>query len=428
MGSKWLIALLIGLLALVVMGLGLSYYTGYASERALLQHWALHQERAARHGYDLTLEGYRRGWFRSSAQWRLASLVGHEQNPAAGLELSGELQLQHGPVLLTSQGWQPGLFALTARLDEASEWGTLGVEAAPEKLLEELWVVGHFGRHYQVDWALPDVQLAHQNQSLSLRGASLAWQGRYEQLAGQGQVSAHRIVVRWPNQLSLTISDSELDIALAYLNDWALEGEGHFTSQQAIWAGPGQLPLQASELRWQWRQWVERGRLVMEYDLNLAKLNAGPLALRDLRASTQIDGLPVQVLRRWQKQAQVKAAVEEPLFHAQRWLALADDGFREELAADGSIKAQVGQGELRADWQADYRGLPEDRRLAFEHWRDWAALFNAELDVRLDEVALSGNPLYWLLAEPIDRYLLPDGNQRRLNARWQDGELRVNPR
>lgn len=432
MHNPFIKTLLICLLLGVPASIGLSFYTGYAGEQAVRQQLQLNQAQAAQRGYELALEQYERGWFSSRAEVRLVPLEGELHSPQradySDLALNGELFLRHGPILLLENDWRLGLFALRAELDEASRLGAVSLDSPVEDLLDDLLIVGQFTGDYQVSGTLPAIQLRLIDGAVALGRVELFWQGPYDQLSGHGALNADQIKFQWPGALSLTLIEPKLELELDYLQDWMLEGHSQLTSRQGVWAGPGQLPIKFSQLDWQWTQGTEQERINTTYQLNLGRLDAGPLALKDLNATTEIHGPPVTVLRDWRQLARSRRASGQAAFNVNEWLAVADERLRQELRAEGTIGAKVGQGELSSQWRAAYRGLSAGERVEAGEWHDWAELLDAQLILDVSESAVTGTPLYWLFAESVDRYLLPgDNNSRRFEAVWRNGKLELNP-
>lgn len=401
------------LVVLALLFLGVSYYTGYAAERALRQQLALNQVQAARQGYDLQLLEYRRGLLRSRATVTLAA-------QASQWILATELSLQHGPLVHSEGRWQPGLFELSAQLLPDSRMQALNPSVDWGALFDELTLVGQFGSGYRLRWQLPELAFNAAGNQWSLSGSELLWRGDYRRIAGEGELTLAPVTVITPEGYRFASSASQLDFALSYLQDWSLEGHSRWQAERLSWSGPGQMPIALEQLDWQWRQEVSEGHFHTDYSLESTRVSMGPFAATDLSAQTRIRGLPVELFQRWEYLAQELPGVEP-----QRWLEVADDTLSEDLSAQGQIRITLGEGPVNADWRAHYRGLAPGQTL--EHWQDAGSLLDAELAVRVSEATLSSTPLYWLFAEQVDRYLQPDGNQRLFEAQWRDGDLQLNP-
>jgi|GEM_PF-4776505 len=415
MMTRLLKVLFVSALLLVLCFLGVSYYTGYTGEQLVRQQLELNREQAARQGYDLVLEDYQRGLFHSQVALRLAPI-----NPAQRemIRIKGTLNLQHGPWLRGSDTGQLGLFALTAELDPDSRFGALEASLPWQELLSGLEVVGEFGPEYRLHWHWPAFAFNQEGYRWEMGAGELQWRGAYRRLAGEGQLALAASRLLWPGQKQLSASESELSFSLAYGRDWSLEGQSRWTADNLTWSGGGQMPVALQKLDWQWQQSVEQARINTDYALTANRLSLGPISIQDLEARTRIEGFPVAVLQRWEQLSRQQA------FDPVEWLSAVDERLRQELSASGFIGAKLGQGTARADWRAEYRGLSQVN--ALNDWQAWLALLDAELDLRVSETALSSSPLYWLFAEHIDQYLRQDGDQRRFEARWQEGELQLN--
>lgn len=417
MVSRVLKALFASALLLALCFLGLSYYTGYAGEQQVRQQLELNREQAARQGYNLVLEDYERGLFQSRVALSLTP-----GNPAQrdGVQIKGALELQHGPWVRGAEGGQLGVFALSADLDSDSHFGALEASLPWQALLEGLQVVGEFGRDYRLHWHWPAFTFSQGGYQWTLGAGELQWRGAYQRLAGEGRVGLAPSKLVWPGQMQLAASESELTFSLAYLQDWSLEGQSRWQAENLTWSGGGQMPVALEQLDWRWQQNVEQARINTDYAMTATRLSVGPISINDLEAQTRIEGFPVAVLQRWEQLSRQSAQTFEPI----EWLAAGDESLRQELTASGFIGAKLGQGASRADWRAQYRGLSQVNALT--DWQEWLTLLDAELDLKVSESALSSSPLYWLFAEHIDQYLRKDGEQRRFEARWQEGELKLN--
>jgi len=419
-GNLRLKMLLTIVLLLLLSGLGLAYYTGYAGERALRQQFALNQEQAQRQGYQLELQSYERGWLNSRARWRLEPMANRQ-----GVRLEGLLRLDHGPVIASQGHWQLGLFALKAELSSAdpetqNQWFWPLTEQ-----LDRLQLVGRFGRHYQLQWRLPQLTLNHQNRILRLESAQLNWQGRYDRLAGQGQMQWTKLTLEKQAGPGLELSSGQLDISLAYRPDWHLEAESHLEAERVHWGGGGQLPLVFEALESHWRQSIEQGRIHNHYQLAAQAVKGAPFQVQNLDAELSLRGLPLELLERWERLARDRLASGQPAFDALAWLTLADESLKENLALEGQLQALLGEGQARADWQVNYRGLEEGAQPQTP--KDWAALVDAKLRLRLEEATLTSTPLYWLFAEHFDQHWQSTGSERRLELRWRKGQWTLNP-
>lgn len=399
---------------------GLAYYAGYAGERALRQQFALNQEQAQRQGYQLELQSYKRGWLNSRARWRLEPMTNRR-----GVRLEGLLRLDHGPVIVSQGHWQLGLFALNAELSSAdTETQKQWFWPLTEKL-DQLQLVGRFGRHYQLQWQLPQLTLNHQNRVLRLDSAQLNWQGRYDRLAGEGQMQWAELTLEKQGGPGLEVSNGQLDFSLAYRPDWHLEGESHFRAERLRWGGGGQLALVFLDFESQWEQSVEQGRIRNHYQLAAQEVAGAPFKVRELDAEITLKGLPLELLERWERLARNRLASGQPAFDALAWLSLADESLKETLTLEGELRARLGEGQARADWQANYRGLESGTQPQTP--KDWARLVDAKLLLRLEEATLTSTPLYWLFAEHFDQHWQSTGSERQLALRWRKGQLTLNP-
>lgn len=411
---------------LTLVAAGLAYYAGYAGEQALRQQFALNQEQARRQGYQLELQSYQRGWLNSRARWRLEPIANIERHEGReGVKLDGLLRLTHGPLIISPGDWQLGLFALSAELgSDDPQAQSLWFWPLTQKL-DQLQLVGRFGSHYQLQWRLPELTLNRRGKSLRLESAQLHWRGRYDQLAGQGQLSWADMALREQAGPGLEVANATWDFSLAYRPDWHLEAESHFRAERARWGGGGQLALSFLGVESHWTQSVEQQRLHSHYQLSAREVTGAPFKVRELDVAATLQGLPLELLERWEQLARNRLASGQPAFNALAWLNLADQSLREELTLEGELRALLGEGRARADGQASYRGLQDGAPPQTP--ADWATLVDAQLNLRLEEKSLTSTPLYWLFAEHFNQHWQSRGGERHLTLLWRQGQLKLNP-
>ena len=178
---------LAGILIVIALYAGASFYTGYQGEKNIRQQFALSQQQSEAQGVQLELTRYERGVFFSEVEFTATySTMGL---PIGGFSLSSKSRVQHGPLLFLGKVGV-GLFSSVSTLEIVT-----GDAEADQKLaaifgesIGEIVTLGHFNNSYTSTWTVPAINYSDEGDVLSVDGINLTVNGTYTSMDMTGSV------------------------------------------------------------------------------------------------------------------------------------------------------------------------------------------------------------------------------------------------
>lgn len=422
---------LIGVLVVAVGAyLGLTYYGGFAGERAFKQQLEQSAVQGEVHGYEVELVSYDRGFMSSDTVMTVRMDL-----TSMGLDevaLTSNTKIQHGPIMFTNRGVKLGLFAAESQLelvtndDGLNQW----LNELVAQVLDDSLMIGHFNQSYTGFVTVPELDQTVGEGLLKFEGGELLVKGNYDGRHAQGQLELGALHFNDGDSATWILSPSKLDFDIHMLDDMVnYEGQMHYQADRLTVSVAGAPEFVLADVGMRMSQDLVTERLDSQVAFTVGEVQGSPIATKNVIYEVTLKQVSPAAVAAWQGLAQdLQQPSGELDFSAYQaeLMEVLELLLQEGLQAKAHIGADVLDGDVSMTLEANYVGLPGGRALSeVVEVMDYFAIADADLEVKLSESVVMQTPLYFMLAQYLDSYFTQEGDHFVMRASLQGGQLSI---
>jgi uncharacterized protein YdgA (DUF945 family) len=410
--------------------LALTYYGGYAGEKALRQQVEQNAAQGELHGYEVTLVSYERGLTSSRTVMEMRFDLAH-----VGLEelnITSTSQIQHGPFLFTAQGPKLGLFAATSEVDVVSSNEDVNQLLADlfAEGLGEILMIGHFDQSYSAYMDLPNVDHALAGGLLKVDSGSLVMRGDSDGRHVEGKLELGAAYFNDGDSVTVMLSPSSLDFDVHTLDDLVnYEGLFNYHADSMTLSSAGAPEIVLGNLGVLVTQELVNERLDSRVAFTVGEVHGSPIATKNFIYELGFKQVPPAAIVAWQELARDiqknPAEADFSEFRAEL-MAVLELLLQEGLEFSLRLGADILEGEADINLVANYVGMPGDRSLSdVEDMMDYFSIADADLEIKVSESVVMQTPLYFMLAQYLETYFSQEGEHLIMRASLKGGQLNI---
>lgn len=419
---------IIGLLILVGLYVAAAYYTGVQGEKNIRHQFALSEQQSEAQGLKLVLENYERGIFSSSM--RFTATYGTENSPFefGPIVLGSDTQMQHGPVLWKG-GLGVGLFTSvsTIELSTGDDEIDQGLKTLFGESIGEIVTRGYFNNSYTAVWSLPAIDSSNEGSEFTLADSSMTFSGSYNNLdfVGSFAFGAMELATADGSKMSATPITGEFDVE--NISEYVSISNMTMNLDTLNFADASAVGFALEQLKVVQTQKLVNEKIDTSIRFSAEKFK-GPVEVSALYYDLTLNQLDPVAMQKWVTLSQkMDAMVADPSSGFEKEMEeLMDSALQEGLQFKVAVGADLMDGRARMDLTADYKPLPDGRKIAeIVNPEEYLTLVDGELLVTLSQSIVNQTPLALMMGQYVDTYVTLEGDEYRMHGKLKAGQLSV---